>query len=140
MVSAQPSSIEDTMNVIETKDSPRPAGHYSQAVEERGFVFLSGMLPDIASVDPSARDFTAQAEAVLRQCQAVLAQAGCTFDDVVQCTAYIVGIDNWPTFNGIYARFLGSHKPARAVVPVPELHHGFLVEVQMTACRPATKP
>jgi 2-iminobutanoate/2-iminopropanoate deaminase len=128
------------MNIIHAKDAPRPAGHYSQAIEARGFVCLSGMLPDIASVDPAARDFAGQSEAVLRQCQAVLAQAGCTFDDVVQCTAYIVGVANWPAFNDIYARFMGSHKPARAVVPVPELHHGFLVEVQMTACRPGISP
>ena len=53
---------------------------------------------------------------------------------------YIVGVDHWPAFNDIYARFMGPHKPARAVVPVPELHHGFLVEVQMTACRPGTAP
>jgi 2-iminobutanoate/2-iminopropanoate deaminase len=123
------------MNIIHTNDSPHQAGHYSQAVEAQGFVFLSGMLPDVASIDPSARDFGAQSEAVLRQCQAVLATAGCTFDDVVQCTAYIVGVGNWPAFNAIYARVLGPHKPARAVVPVPELHHGFLVEVQMTAYR-----
>ena len=128
------------MNVIYTKDSPRPAGHYSQAVEEQGFVFLSGMLPDIASVDPSARDFIGQSEAVLRQCQAVLAQAGCKFNDVVQCTAYIVGVGNWPAFNEVYARFMGPHKPARAVVPVPELHHGFLVELQMTAYRSGMAP
>jgi hypothetical protein len=25
-------------------------------------------------------------------------------------------------------------------VPVAELHHGFLVEVQMTACRPGSRP
>lgn len=128
------------MNIICTKDSPRPAGHYSQAVEESGFVFLSGMLPDLASVDPSARDFTAQSEVVMRQCQAVLAEAGCTFNDVVQCTVYIVGVENWPTFNEVYARFLAAHKPARAVVPVPELHHGFLVEVQITAYRSGMKP
>jgi 2-iminobutanoate/2-iminopropanoate deaminase len=128
------------MNFIHAKGAPRPAGHYSQAVEEQGFVFLSGMLPDIVAVDPAAHDFTAQCEAVLRQCQAVLAEAGCTFDNVVQCTAYIVGVANWPAFNEAYARFMGPHKPARAVVPVPELHHGFLVEVQMTACRPSAAP
>jgi 2-iminobutanoate/2-iminopropanoate deaminase len=123
------------MNIIHTNDAPHPAGHYSQAVEAQGFVFLSGMLPDIAVADPSVRDFNAQSDAVLGQCQAVLAAAGCTLGDVVQCTAYIVGVENWPAFNAAYARALGHHKPARVVVPVPELHHGFLVEVQMTACR-----
>jgi 2-iminobutanoate/2-iminopropanoate deaminase len=128
------------MNTIHSTDAPRPAGHYAQAVEAQGFVFLSGVLPDIASIDPAARDFSAQCEAVLRQCQAVLAAAGCTLDDVVQCTAYIVGVEHWPAFNAAYARVLGAHKPARTVVPVPELHHGFLVEVQMTACRPGPRP
>jgi enamine deaminase RidA (YjgF/YER057c/UK114 family) len=56
---------------------------------------------------------------------------------VVQCTAYIVGVANWPEFNRLYAERFGDHRPARAVVPVPELHHGFLVELQMTACKPA---
>jgi len=28
---------------------------------------------------------------------------------------------------------LGSHRPARAVVPVPELHHGYLVEIEAVA-------
>jgi enamine deaminase RidA (YjgF/YER057c/UK114 family) len=54
---------------------------------------------------------------------------------VVQCTAYIVDVRNWPEFNRVYADFFGGHRPARAVVPVPELHHGFLVELQMVAYR-----
>jgi 2-iminobutanoate/2-iminopropanoate deaminase len=128
------------MKIIRAEDVPSPAGHYSQAVEQNGFVFLSGMLPDLASIDPSSSDFSAQTEAVLRQSQAVLNEAGCTFDDVVQCTAYIVGVENWPAFNKVYARFLGTHKPARAVVPVPELHHEFLVEIQITAYRAPVTP
>jgi 2-iminobutanoate/2-iminopropanoate deaminase len=123
------------MKVFHTQDAPQPAGHYSQAVGAGGFVFLSGMLPDRALTDPCRTGFTAQAEAVLRQCRAVLAAAGCTFADVVQCTAYIVGVEHWPAFDEVYAGFLGAHKPARAVVPVPQLHHGFLIEVQITACR-----
>lgn len=125
------------MKIIYTQNAPAPAGHYSQAVEENGFVFVSGMLPDRATIDPVSADFVAQTEAVLKQCHSVLAQAGCAFADIVQCTAYIVGVANWPAFNQVYGRFLGAHKPARAVVPVPELHHGFLVEVQLTARRPA---
>jgi enamine deaminase RidA (YjgF/YER057c/UK114 family) len=68
----------------------------------------------------------------------VLRAAGCGFADVVQCTAYIVGVENWPAFNAAYARVFGSHKPARAVVPVAGLHYGFLVEVQLVAQRPAS--
>ena len=122
------------MQAIFTPDAPPPAGHYSQAVVSDPFVFVSGMLPGpLAS--GQTESFERQANAVLQHCERVLAAADCRLSDVVQCTVYIVGIAHWPAFNTIYAERFGSHKPARAVVPVPELHHGFLVEVQMTARR-----
>jgi reactive intermediate/imine deaminase len=124
------------MKIIQAQTLPSPAGHYSHAVEQSGFVFLSGMLPALGVIDPNKHDFRQQSEAVLSQCQKVLEAAGCTYADVVQCTAYLVGVENWVVFNEVYSRFLGSHKPARAVVPVPALHHGFAVEVQMVAFVP----
>jgi enamine deaminase RidA (YjgF/YER057c/UK114 family) len=33
----------------------------------------------------------------------------------------------------VYAEFFGEHRPARAVVPVGELHHGYAIEVEVTA-------
>jgi enamine deaminase RidA (YjgF/YER057c/UK114 family) len=33
---------------------------------------------------------------------------------------------------------MGLHKPARAVVPVPQLHYGALVEIQLTAQLPVS--
>lgn len=110
---------------------PLPAGHYSQAVEAAGLVFVSGMLPTGNNQPP--KSFDAQAYSALDQCAAVLAAAGCSFSDVVQCTVYVVGVEQWPAFNRVYAERFGSHKPSRVVVPVPALHHGFLVEVQMIA-------
>jgi reactive intermediate/imine deaminase len=124
------------MNFISTPDVPAPAGHYSQAVEANGFVYVSGMLPTLSAPGGADDAFEDQVQSALRHCERILAAAGCCFNDVVQCTAYIVGIDNWPRFNRVYAERFGAHKPARAVVPVPELHHGALVELQMIARRP----
>ena len=123
------------MNIIFSNEAPRPLGHYSQAVEQNGFVFLSGMLPAVGVIDSNKHSFVQQCEAVMEQCQKVLAAAGCTYADVVQSTVYIVGVENWGSFNEVYGRYLGSHKPARAVVPVPALHHGFAVELQIVALR-----
>ena len=125
------------MNLIQARGLPAPAGHYSQAVEANGLVFLSGVLPQQGVVDPNIDTFQDQCESVFGQCEKILQAAGCGFQDVVQCTVYVVGISNWPEFNAIYARVFGAHKPARAVVPVPELHFGYSVEVQMTAAQPA---
>ena len=48
-------------------------------------------------------------------------------------TVYVAGVQHWPAFDQVYAELLGSHRPARAVVPVPELHHGYLVEIEALA-------
>ncbi|RZA33051.1 MAG: RidA family protein [Lysobacteraceae bacterium] len=122
------------MEFIQSPELPAPAGHYSQAVITRaGLVFVSGVLPARDLVDTSLE---AQCGSVFAQCETILRAAGCGLDDVVQCTAYLAGVEHWPAFNTVYAEFFGDHRPARAVVPVPALHYGFLVEVQLVAERP----
>jgi 2-iminobutanoate/2-iminopropanoate deaminase len=125
------------MELINSNELPPPAGHYSQAVASGSLVFLSGVLPARDGIAPDA-GFEAQCDSVFAQCEKVLRAVGCGFQDVVQCTAYIAGVEHWPAFNSIYAGVFGAHKPARAVVPVPGLHYGFLVEVQLVAQRPAS--
>ena len=123
------------MELIQSDELPAPGGHYSQAVVAGGLVFLSGILPARDSVAPDA-SFEDQCASVFEQCEKVLRAAGCGFNDVVQCTVYLAGVEHWPAFNELYARVFGAHKPARAAVPVPALHFGFLVEIQLVAQRP----
>ena len=120
------------MKFIQSPKVPAPAGHYSQAVEAAGLVFVSGVLPG-KPPEGETDSFDRQVRASFAQCTNILNAAGCELSDVVQCTAYLVGVDRWPEFNAIYAEIMGDHKPARAVVPVPELHYGFLIEVQLIA-------
>lgn len=42
-------------------------------------------------------------------------------------------ISLWGKVNEVYARVMGDHRPARAVVPVKELHHGFQIEIAAIA-------
>jgi reactive intermediate/imine deaminase len=123
------------VKIINATAAPPPGGHYSHAVESNGLVFVSGVLPG-KPAEGEVDHFERQVRATLKHCLAILTEAGCTFDHVVQTTAYIVGVANWPEFNRIYKEILGEHRPARAVVPVPELHHGFLVEIQLVAEKP----
>ena len=48
-------------------------------------------------------------------------------------TVYISDINLWGRVNEVYARMLGGHRPARAVIPTKELHHGFLIEIDAVA-------
>jgi 2-iminobutanoate/2-iminopropanoate deaminase len=117
--------------------SAAPAGHYSAGVRHGGLVYVSGQLGVQADGSHTAAEpFEEQVRAALDNVLRVLAAAGLGPADVVKVTAYIVGVDNWPRFNAIYAEVMGTAKPARAVVPVPELHYGYLIELEaIAACR-----
>lgn len=122
------------MNVVETPQAPRPAGHYAQAVVHGGLVFVSGQLPHDPSrpgVPPG--DVEEQTERALRNVEAILVAAGSGLERLLSVTVYVADVSLWPRVNAAYARVLGAHRPARAVVPVKELHHGYLVEVQAVA-------
>lgn len=122
------------MKTIETPHAPHPAGHYSQAVVHGGLVFVAGQLPiDPASPGRPAGDVEEQTERALRNVEAILEAAGSGLERMVSVTVYVSDISLWPRVNAAYARLLGPHRPARAVVPVKELHHGYLVEVQAVA-------
>ena len=118
-----------------TEQAPKPLGHYSQAVRGGGLIHISGQLPIAKSGVPDSRSasFNAQVGLVLGNFLAILDAAGAQRQDVLKVTAYIVGAENWPLFNQAFAEAFGDHKPSRSVVPVPELHHGYLIEIDGVA-------
>jgi 2-iminobutanoate/2-iminopropanoate deaminase len=68
---------------------------------------------------------------VLANVLAALQAAGSGLEHIAQVRVYVTDIGDWPRFNEIYAEWIGPvHRPARAVVPVPHLHHGFKIEVE----------
>ena len=127
---------------IQPPDMAAPGGHYSHAVVAGGFVHVAGQLP-IAPDGSKLSDasFEQQAQQVLANVQAALLAAGSRPDQLVQVRVYLTDIAHWPAFNALYAQWLGPHRPARAVVPVPVLHFGFLIEVEAVAlCPPVDRP
>ena len=120
-----------------TPNAPAAGGHYAQAVTHAGLVYISGQLPvsPDGSHHPEA-DFDTQAGQAIRNLIAVAKAAGASVESLIKVTAYIVDVANWPRFNAVYAQMLGDVRPARSVVPVPELHHGYLVEIDaIAACK-----
>ena len=125
------------MKAIVCPDNPPPAGHYVPATAAQGFVFISGQLPVGGNGEPLVEaGFEQQAEVALERFLAVVKAAGGSPHALVKVTAYIVGVRHWPTFDRVYAASMGTAKPARAVIPVPELHHGLLIEIDGTAYIP----
>ena len=122
---------------ILTDRAPKPAGHYTQAVVSGGaHVFVSGQLPIRPDGRPLEDDgFEAQARQAIQNMLEIVRAAGSSPQQIVKVTAYIVGIANWARFNAVYASMVPDARPARSVVPVPELHYGYLVEIDAIAVR-----
>ena len=122
------------LTLVNPTDAATPGGHYSHAVVAQGMVFVSGQLP----IAPDGRKlsnapFAEQAEQTLRNVEAALRAAGSGKGSLVQVRVYLSDIGHWAAFNELYARWIGNHRPARAVVPVPALHFGLLIEIEATA-------
>jgi len=119
------------MELIRTAAAPMPAGHYSQGVVHGGQVYVAGQLPlDPATGEVVAGGIEAQTERALRNVEAILLAGGSGLDRLLSLTIYVTGRALWPGCNAAVAQVLGEHRPARAIVPVPELRPGCLVEIQ----------
>lgn len=119
---------------VSTDDAPRPAGYYVQARRGGDHLYISGQLPIRADGEPLPDDnFETQAAQAIDNMLVILKAAGGQPADLVRVAAYIVGVSNWPRFNKVYAEKLSEARPARTVVPVPELHYGYLVEIDAVA-------
>lgn len=126
------------VETISTDAAPKPAGHYAQGCATRDLLFVSGQLP--VSLEGKARSdlsFDEQVRLALCNLLAIVTAGGSSPERVLKVTAFIVGVENWPAFNAIYAQIFGSARPARSVVPVPALHHGCLIELEAIAARGA---
>jgi 2-iminobutanoate/2-iminopropanoate deaminase len=119
------------MKAISAPKAPPAGGHYSHAIVHGGLAFVSGQLPFVpGSTDRTVGTIEEQTEQTLRNVGAVLEAAGSSLAKCVQMTIYISDMDLWSRVNTAYAKVMGEHKPARAVVPVGPLHYGYQIEIQ----------
>lgn len=127
------------MNKIQPTNIPVPKGHYSPAVEHNGLIYVSGQLPwNYETGNLETETIEKETEFALRNVETILRAAGSDLDHVLQMTIYVSDMELWDRVNEVYKRILGDHKPARAIVPVNELHFGTKIEIQAIAAVPVT--
>jgi 2-iminobutanoate/2-iminopropanoate deaminase len=125
-----------TRRAVSTTAAPSAVGPYSQAVATDDLVFCSGQV----GIDPATGELVsggveAETERVLKNLEAVLDAAGCSFGDVVKTTCFLADIGDFATFNAIYARSFPDPPPARSTFQVAALPKGARVEIEAIAVR-----
>jgi 2-iminobutanoate/2-iminopropanoate deaminase len=126
--------VREHVAFVTSEELAPPAGHYTHAVRFGDLVFVSGQLgirPD--GLHTAHLPFEDQVHQALENLLTALRSAGATAADVLKVTAYIVDVERWPRFNALYAEVMGNARPARTVVPVAQLHYGYLVAVDAIA-------
>jgi 2-iminobutanoate/2-iminopropanoate deaminase len=121
------------MQYIYPTEMPRPKGHYSPAVVHNDTVYVSGQLPLAPDGSAAAGGIEAQTELCLHNIETVLRAAGSDLSKVLKMSIFISDVAYWPVVNSVFARVMGDHRPARAVIPCGVLHYGCLVEIDCIA-------
>ncbi len=122
------------MKKIQTNNAPAAVGHYSQGIVHNGLVFVSGQVAtNPATGEKIIVSIEAQTEQALRNVEAVLLAAGSDLSRVLKMTIYLSGMEHWAAVNAAYAKVLGEHRPARAIVPVGDFGDGLLIEIEAIA-------
>ncbi|WP_291856738.1 RidA family protein [Marinilabilia sp.] len=122
--------------IISTPNAPQAIGPYSQAVVAGNLIFISGQVP----IDPETgkliiNDITAQTEQVMKNLEAILTEAGCSFENVVKTTCLLSDISNFKAMNEVYGKYFPKNPPARAAFAVKDLPLGALVEIEAVAVK-----
>jgi 2-iminobutanoate/2-iminopropanoate deaminase len=122
--------------VINTEKAPKPVGPYSQAIENRGFLFISGQIPVIPEtgqiISGNIREQTRQ---VLRNIDSILNAGGYSKEDVVKCTCLLTDINSFREMNAEYAVYFENEPPARAAYEVSDLPLGAAIEIEAIAMK-----
>jgi len=122
------------MKIITNDLMPKANGHYSTAIVSNNNLYVSGQLPiSTDGIHHQEESFEQQFDVVFQNIKTILMASGSSLNQIVKVTAYISDVQLWPKFNALYANVMGEHKPVRTVVPVPELHYGYKLEVDLIA-------
>ena len=116
--------------IIFTDKAPKAIGTYSQAVKVNNTVYISGQIPLVPEtmevVEGSVEE---QIHQVFKNLQAIIEEAGGSFDNVVKLNIFLTDLSNFPTVNQVMSQYFAEPYPARAAIGVKELPKDVPVEM-----------
>ena len=136
----------DASGAVTVAGKATPRGRFPHAKVSGDLVFVSGTSsrrPDNsiegAEVDgfgTTTLDIAVQTRAVIENIREVLESCGCTLEDLVQATTFLVDMNDFGRYNAVWAETFDETGPARTTVAVHALPHPHLrIEIQAIARR-----
>jgi reactive intermediate/imine deaminase len=121
--------------------APDPVAPFSHAVEQEGWVFVTGQMPftGTANDSPYPEGIEAQTHQVFTNLKRVLAGAGLSLENVLQARVYLRHFDDdYARMNAVYETYFApARRPARTCIGVNGLARGARIEIDLVARRPS---
>jgi reactive intermediate/imine deaminase len=92
---------------------------FSPAIRAGDFVYVSGQVAFDANGELVAGGIVPQTRQTIENLRKILAQAGCTLDNVIKCNVWLADARDFSSFNKVYAGFFPNIPPARSTVQSP---------------------
>ena len=132
---------------IITPSAPDPLGNYVHAMAVGDLLFLSGIasrhptsneVPGLVLDDQGIRlsyDIKAETRATLENIRAILLAGGSDFEHVIDVQVFLRDMQDFASYNEVFAEFFPSHKPARTTIGVAGLPGQISIEMKVTALK-----
>ena len=124
--------------IFNTDQAPSPVGPYNQATAHQGVLYVSGQIAiDPATGELVQDDIESETHQVMQNLQAILNNAGLTFDDVLKCSVFVSDMNQYGRINAVYAEYFDEKTaPARELVEVVNLPKFVNIEISLIAALP----
>ncbi len=123
--------------IISTPNAPAPIGPYNQAIFAGDTLYISGQIPlDPNSGELVSGDIAAETKMVMSNLEAILTEAGLTFENVVKSSIFLSDMGSFGAVNEVYGSYFNEETaPARETVEVANLPKYVNVEISMIALK-----
>ncbi|WP_034040815.1 RidA family protein [Wocania ichthyoenteri] len=123
--------------IINTTNAPAPIGPYNQAMLVNNILYISGQLPiDSQTGEVVDKTIKHETEKCMENLQAILSEAGMSFEDVIKTSIFIKDMKQFSDINEVYGSYFNSETaPARETIEVSNLPKYVNVEISMIAIK-----
>lgn len=120
--------------IINTNNAPAPIGPYSQAIIANGMLYISGQIAIVPGTgELELSNIEAETHIVMKNLQAILSEANCSFENAVKATILLSSMDLFSRVNAVYGSYFSGTFPARETFAVSGLPKNVNVEISMIA-------